>query len=37
MAAKIIDGKKIADEILKVLKAKVSKMKAKPGLAVVLV
>src|SRR3989338_2209806 len=37
MAAKIIDGRKVADDILNGLKKKVSRMKAKPGLAVVLV
>ncbi len=37
MAAKIIDGKKIAEEIRQELKKKVKKLKEKPGLAVVLV
>src|SRR3989344_2734986 len=37
MAAKIIDGRKVADDILNGLKKKVSRMKSKPGLAVVLV
>ena len=37
MAAKIIDGKKIADGIAKELKAKAKKMPRKPHLAVVLV
>lgn len=37
MPAKIIDGKKIADEILDDVKKKVEKSKTKPGLALVLV
>ncbi len=37
MTAKIIDGKKVAAEIRAELKKKVSKLKEKPGLAVVLV
>ena len=37
MTAKIIDGKKIADRILKGLKKKVKDSKQKPGLAIVLV
>ena len=37
MAAKIIDGKKIAEEIREGLKKKISKLKQRPGLAVVLV
>lgn len=37
MTAKIIDGKKIADEILQGLKEKIKGMKEKPGLALVLV
>lgn len=37
MAAKIIDGKKTADNILKNLKEKVKALKQKPGLAIVLV
>ena len=37
MAAKIIDGKKIADGITKELKAKAKKLVRKPHLAVVLV
>src|SRR3989338_5418348 len=37
MAATIIDGKKIAQEILAELKLKIKKMKDKPGLAIVLV
>src|SRR3989338_7921703 len=37
MAAKIIDGKKIADNILKSLNEKVKGLKQKPGLAIVLV
>ena len=37
MTAKIIDGKKIAEEIREGLKKKISKLKQRPGLAVVLV
>src|SRR3989338_463441 len=37
MTAKIIDGKKIADEILEELKKKAGDLKEKPGLAIVLV
>jgi methylenetetrahydrofolate dehydrogenase (NADP+)/methenyltetrahydrofolate cyclohydrolase len=37
MPAKVIDGKKIAAEIRKELKKRTSKLKTKPGLAVVLV
>lgn len=37
MAAKIIDGKKIAGKILDGLKSKIKNMKEKPGLALVLV
>jgi len=37
MPAQIIDGKKIADDILKSLKEKIKGMKEKPGLALVLV
>ncbi len=37
MTAKIIDGKKIADEILQKLKEKIKSMKEKPGLALVLI
>lgn len=37
MPAKIIDGKEIAEKILGELKAKIGKMKEKPGLALVLV
>ena len=37
MAAKIIDGKKLAGKIRNELKKKVKKLKLKPGLAVVLV
>lgn len=37
MSAKIIDGKKIAEKIRQDLKKEVSKLKEKPGLAVVLV
>ncbi len=37
MAAKIIDGKKIAEDIMAEIKEETSKMETKPGLAVVLV
>ncbi|MBU0627659.1 MAG: bifunctional methylenetetrahydrofolate dehydrogenase/methenyltetrahydrofolate cyclohydrolase FolD [Nanoarchaeota archaeon] len=37
MTAKIIDGRKVADGLLNNLKKKVSRLKSKPGLAVVLV
>jgi methylenetetrahydrofolate dehydrogenase (NADP+)/methenyltetrahydrofolate cyclohydrolase len=37
MTAKIIDGRKVAEELRAELKKKVSKLKQKPGLAVVLV
>ena len=37
MTAKIIDGRKIAEKIRNDLKKRISKLKAKPGLAVVLV
>ena len=37
MAAKIIDGKKIAEKILNDLKSKIKNMKEKPVLAIVLV
>ncbi len=37
MAAKIIDGKKVAERIRKDLKQKINELKIKPGLAVVLV
>ena len=37
MTAKLIDGKKIAEKLRNELKKKVSELKQKPGLAVVLV
>lgn len=37
MTAKLIDGKKIADQILKDVKKQVSKLKKKPGLAAILI
>ena len=37
MAAKIIDGKKIAEKIINDLKSKIKNMKEKPGLALVLI
>ncbi len=37
MTAKILDGKKLADKIRKEVKAKVKKLKLKPGLAAILV
>jgi methylenetetrahydrofolate dehydrogenase (NADP+)/methenyltetrahydrofolate cyclohydrolase len=37
MPAKLIDGQKIADEILSEIKQKVAKLKNRPGLAVVLI
>ena len=37
MTAKIIDGRKVAEKLRADLKKKVSKLKVKPGLAVVLV